>query len=195
MIYNLLPKSNYWNTSAIGQFENAFTIWIAGLPCSGKTTIAQGIQTIFKEQCIQSIHLDGDGLRQGINNNLGFSESDRAENLRRASETAKLLNSNNIITIASFITPLEVNRNAIRQIIGDQNFLFIGLECAADVCASRDVKGHYAKVKAGELNHFTGISAPFEPYSSADLVINSGELELDVCLKAIINEINQKFDA
>jgi adenylylsulfate kinase len=191
----LLPKTNFWIIPAIGQFEQSFTIWIAGKPCSGKTTLAAKLHSLFQEKGLLSIHLDGDDLRSGLNNNLGFSPPDRTENLRRAAEVSKLLNTNKIITIASFITPLEENRTAIKEIIGTNNLLFVGLDCDLAICAQRDVKGHYAKVNTGEIKNFTGISAPFESYKTADLILDSGNLSIDQCIEAIIEAVNNKFDA
>lgn len=191
----LLPKTNFWIIPAIGQFEQSFTIWIAGKPCSGKTTLALKLQELFQEKGLLSVHIDGDNLRKGLNNNLGFSPEHRSENLRRAAEVAKLLNDNKVITIASFITPLEENRNQIKQIIGGQQTLFVGLECNTEICATRDVKGHYAKVSSGEITNFTGVSAPFENYLSADIVLDSGNQTIEQCIEGIIAAINEKFDA
>lgn len=191
----LLPKTNFWIIPAIGQFEQSFTIWIAGKPCSGKTTLALKLQELFQEKGLLSIHIDGDSLRKGLNNNLGFSPESRSENLRRAAEVAKLLNENKVITIASFITPLEENRLHIKEIIGTDNLLFVGLDCNTEICATRDVKGHYAKVSAGEIKNFTGVSAPFESYETADIVLDSGTQSIEHCIEAIIAAINQKFDA
>jgi len=193
--YALLPKTNFWITPAIGQFDQSFTIWIAGKPCSGKTTLAEKLQSLFQEKGLLSVHIDGDSLRKGLNNNLGFSETDRAENLRRAAEVALLLNQNKIITIASFITPLEENREQIKEIIGASNLLLIGLECESDICAQRDVKGHYAKVSTGEIKNFTGVTAPFESFTSANLILNSGTKTIEHCIEAILDAINSKFDA
>jgi adenylylsulfate kinase len=191
----LLPKTNFWITPAIGQFEQSFTIWIAGKPCSGKTTLAAKLHTLFQEKGLLSIHLDGDDLRGGLNNNLGFSPTDRTENLRRAAEVSKLLNTNKIIVIASFITPLEENRTLVKEILGNDNLLFVGLDCEVAICAQRDVKGHYAKVNTGEIKNFTGVTAPFENYQTADLVVDSGNLSIEECIGGIIEAINLKFDA
>jgi len=191
----LLPKTNFWIIPAIGQFEQSFTIWIAGKPCSGKTTLALKLQELFQEKGLLSVHIDGDSLRKGLNNNLGFSPEHRSENLRRAAEVAKLLNDNKVITIASFITPLEENRNQIKQIIGSHQTLFVGLDCNTEICATRDVKGHYAKVNSGEITNFTGVSAPFENYLSADIVLDSGTQTIEQCIEGIIAAINEKFDA
>ena len=146
---------------------NAYTIWFTGLSGSGKTTIAEG----FKNSLDDVVHLDGDILREGLCSDLGFSEHDRKENLRRAIEVARLFNLNNIDVIASFITPYEEIRRLAKNRIGLCKIIYI--KCPLSLCETRDPKGLYNQVKRGEIKDFTGIDSPYDEPINPDFILDT----------------------
>lgn len=173
--------------------QRSKVIWMTGLSGSGKTTIAKYLERKLHEKGFLTQVLDGDNVRTGINNNLGFSNEDRTENIRRIAEVSKLFLNCGIITINSFVSPTNVIRQQARDIIGEEDFLEIFIDTPLEVCESRDVKGLYAKARKGEIKDFTGISAPFEKPDKAVLTIQtknktieeSGEELLQFILKKI----------
>ena len=142
--------------------QHAKVIWIYGLSGSGKTTIAIALEKALHDRGFLTQILDGDNVRKGINNNLGFTEEDRNENLRRIGEVNKLFCNCGVITINCFISPLKANRETVSEIVGKENFVEIFVDTPIEECERRDVKGLYKKARAGELKNFTGIDAPFE---------------------------------
>lgn len=134
-------------------------VWLTGLPCSGKTTIAERVVDKLSQD---TMHLDGDVMRQGICANLGFSDEDRTENLRRTAHMAKFLADNGATVFCSFVSPMLHQREMVRNIIGHDRFLLVYVACSPKQCATRDVKGMWAKAKAGEIKDFTGHSAPYK---------------------------------
>lgn len=142
--------------------QHGKVLWFTGLSGSGKSTIAKGLEEVLHEKGFFSVVLDGDNVRTGINNNLGFSEDDRKENIRRIAEVAKLFCSNGVITICCFVSPTEEIRAQAKKIIGETDFLEIFINTPLEECEKRDVKGLYAKARKGEIKDFTGINAPFE---------------------------------
>lgn len=153
------------------QRANAF--WLCGLSGSGKSTLANALERRLHAEGFTTHLLDGDNLRRGLNRDLGFSEADRAENIRRAAETAKLFVQAGIIVISAFITPTRALRELARNIIGADDFMEIYVEAALPTCARRDPKGLYAKAGRGGVREFTGIDAPFEPPEPGGIVINT----------------------
>ena len=147
--------------------------WFTGLSGSGKSTIAKGLEEKLHAEGFFSVVLDGDNVRTGINNNLGFSDEDRKENIRRIAEVSKLFSSNGVITICSFVSPTEEIRTLARNIIGKKDFLEIFVNTPIEECEKRDVKGLYAKARKGEIKDFTGVNAPFEEPKNADLEIQT----------------------
>lgn len=165
-------KENFLN-------QNAKVIWLTGLSGSGKSTIAKGLESVFFNKGYFVQVLDGDNIRMGISNNLGFSEEDRAENIRRISEVAKLFLDAGIITICSFVSPTEEIREIPKKIVGADDFLEIFVNAPIDVCESRDVKGLYAKARKGEIKDFTGISAPFDIPKNPNFVANTANQTIE----------------
>jgi len=143
--------------------QRAAVIWMVGLSGSGKSTLARSIENVLFEEGYLTKLLDGDNLRTGVNNNLGFSEKERTENIRRAAEVSKLFLDCGIITICSLISPTRVIREMAKNIIGENNYCEVFVNCPLEICEARDVKGLYAKARKGEIPEFTGISSPFEP--------------------------------
>lgn len=161
-------------------------LWFTGLSGSGKSTIAKGLEEKLHAEGFFSVVLDGDNVRTGINNNLGFSDEDRKENIRRIAEVAKLFASNGVITICSFVSPTEEIRNLARNIIGKNDFIEVFVNTPIEECEKRDVKGLYAKARKGEIKDFTGINAPFEEPKNANL-------EIKTTNKTIEESVNETF--
>lgn len=156
-----------------GLNQRGVVVWLSGLPCSGKTTIGLGLEKQLQEKGFIVRMLDGDITRKGICNDLGFSEKDRKENIRRVAEIARLFAETGIITICAFITPTEDLRALSRQIIGDGQLLTVFVDTPLEVCEERDVKGMYKKARKGEISEFTGVSAPFEAPASPDVTLST----------------------
>ena len=155
--------------------QNSKVLWVYGLSGSGKTTIAIALEKALHDRGFLTQILDGDNIRSGINNNLGFSREDRAENLRRIAEVNKLFYNCGVITINCFISPLKENRDTIREIIGEDDFIEIFVDTPLEECERRDVKGLYKKARAGEIKNFTGVDAPFEVPENPDIRVDTKE--------------------
>ena len=169
--------------------QSAKVIWFTGLSGSGKTTLASNLEKeLFFRRFFCQV-LDGDNIRSGINNNLGFSEVDRLENIRRISEVSKLLINTGMITICSFISPTEEIRRMAKDIIGEKDFIEIFLNPPLAVCEERDTKGLYKKARAGEIKDFTGISSPFEAPVSPDLKIDTSKTSIKDSVELIFNVV------
>ena len=158
--------------------QHSKVIWMTGLSGSGKTTIAAYLEKIIHKQGYLTQVLDGDNVRTGINNNLGFSENDRKENIRRIAEVSKLLINCGIITINCFVSPTNEIRNIAKQIIGNDDFIEVYINAPLSVCEQRDVKGLYKKARAGEILDFTGINAPFEAPENPTITIQTDRLTI-----------------
>ena len=166
-------------------------IWFTGLSGSGKSTLATAIETEFYKQKKITQLLDGDEVRYGINNDLGFSGEDRKENIRRVAEVAKLFCECGIITICAFISPTNDIRDMARDIIGEKDFFEIFLNTPLDICEQRDLKGLYKRARAGELKNFTGIDAPFEYDEKADLFIDTSKFTVEECIDMILKKLGE----
>ena len=173
--------------------HRAFVLWFTGLSGSGKSTIANAVEQVLFSKKLQTYSLDGDALRTGLNADLDFSTAARDENLRRVAEVSKLFTDAGLITLAAFISPLKSQRANIKQIVGADYFFEIFIDTPVDVCETRDVKGLYAKARAGIIKDFTGISAPYEAPDAPDLVIKTAELSLEASVEKVINFVMQKL--
>ena len=175
--------------------QRGVMIWFTGLSGSGKSTIAIALERELHNRGILCRILDGDNIRTGINNNLGFSEADRVENIRRIAEVAKLFVDTGIVTIAAFISPSNSIRQMAAHVIGENDFIEIYISTPLEECERRDVKGLYAKARRGEIKNFTGISAPFEaplhPALSLDTSVLSVEEAVKKLLKLILPRIRK----
>jgi adenylylsulfate kinase len=173
--------------------HQAKVIWLVGLSGSGKSTLAGNIEAILHQKGYKTYLLDGDNVRLGLNNDLGFSSKDRTENIRRIAEVARLFNEAGIIVLSAFISPLESDRNQARELIGVENFIEIFIDCPLHVCEKRDVKGLYAKARKGLLPNFTGIDAPFENPKQPDLTVNTETDPPELSLKKLLDFIEPKL--
>jgi adenylyl-sulfate kinase len=162
-----------------------FVLWFTGLSASGKTTLAGLLQTELVKSGFPCFVLDGDRLRDGLCNDLGFSPEDRAENLRRAGEVARLLVDAGLVVIAAFISPYAADRSRVRSRFRTNQFYEVFLQCPIEVCRQRDPKGLYRKAHEGLIPAFTGVSDPYEPPPAPDLVIRTGELTIQQSLQAL----------
>ena len=172
--------------------QKGLVIWLAGLSGSGKTTLALAIEKALFDQGKYAMILDGDNIRSGINNNLGFSTDDRKENIRRIAEVSKLFANAGIITISAFISPTVEIRQMARKIIGDQDYFEVYISTPIEVCEERDVKGLYKKARNGEISDFTGISSPFDDPLNPNIIVNTADRSIEECTNSIIEAIQNR---
>ncbi len=165
--------------------QRSAVVWLTGLSGSGKSTIAQALETKLHEAGFFTKLLDGDNIRVGLNKNLGFSEEDRQENIRRIAEAAKLFLDGGVITLCSFVSPTIQIRELARQIIGPEDFLEVYVNAPLEVCEARDVKGLYKKARAGQIPQFTGIDSPFEAPEAPFLELHTDQEELLQCVERL----------
>lgn len=172
----------------------SFVVWFTGLSGSGKSSLANRLEKLLYEQQIRSFVLDGDSLRKGVNKNLGFSAEDREENLRIAAEVAKILVASGSLVLASFIAPMQRNRDLIKEIIGEQDYIEVFVNTSLEECERRDVKGLYKKARAGEIKNFTGIDAPYENPVNPDIEINTEKESLEEATHRIFKLLQKKLE-
>ena len=169
--------------------QKSRVLWLTGLSGSGKSTIAQGVERALHNKGYFAQVLDGDNIRSGINNNLGFTIEDRQENIRRIAEVAKLYLHSGVITLNSFISPTKEIRDYARQTVGADDFIEIYINAPIEVCEQRDVKGLYKKARKGEIKGFTGIDSPYEAPENPALEIRTDELSLEDSIERICDFI------
>ncbi|MEQ8928198.1 MAG: adenylyl-sulfate kinase [Fulvivirga sp.] len=190
-IHPIFDKSLKSSDKEILLNQKGMVIWMIGLSGSGKSTLATGLENRLHQENVYTMLLDGDNLRTGMNNNLGFSEADRTENIRRAAETAKLFANNGAVTICSFISPTKEIRELSSKIIGDK-YYEVFVSCPLEICEERDVKGLYAKARKGEIKNFTGIDSPFVEPEKPQLVLKTDQLSLKESLDILFNNVIKK---
>ena len=173
--------------------QHSMMIWFTGLSGSGKSTIAIALERELHKRGLLCRILDGDNIRSGINNNLGFTEADRVENIRRIAEVSKLFIDTGIITIAAVISPNNDIREMAANIIGRENFLEVYVSTPLAECERRDVKGLYAKARRGEIQNFTGISAPFEAPAHPALTLDTSVLSLEESVNKLLDLVLSKI--
>lgn len=173
--------------------QHSVMIWFTGLSGSGKSTIAIALERELHSRGIMCRILDGDNIRSGINNNLGFTAEDRMENIRRIAEISKLFVDTGIVTIAAFISPDAAMRKLACDIIGREDFIEVYVNTPLEVCEERDVKGLYAKARKGDIKNFTGISAPFEAPAHPDLCLDTSALSLKECVDRLLDLILKRI--
>lgn len=173
--------------------HRGIVLWFIGLSGSGKSTLANGLQAKLFENNFNAIVLDGDNTRLGINKDLGFSEKDRNENIRRVAEISKLFVETGHIVINAFISPFEINRIQARNIISDTDFLEVYIDSSISACENRDIKGLYKKARAGEINDFTGISSPFERPKNPDILVKTDEQRPNESIDYLFEQLISKL--
>lgn len=193
---NIIPHTYHIGKTERNKLNghNSFVVWFTGLSGSGKSTIANQVESELFKEGIKTFSMDGDNIRKGLNNNLGFSAEDRRENLRRIAEVAKLLVESGLVVITSFISPLKKDRALIREIIGTENFFEVFVNTSLEECERRDVKGLYKKARAGEIKNFTGIDSPYENPENPDMEIKTEVEDIEAAVKKVIFQIHHKLE-
>lgn len=172
--------------------QRGMMLWFTGLSGSGKSTVAIALERELHSRGLLCRILDGDNIRSGINNNLGFSAEDRVENIRRIAEVGRLFVDTGIITIAAFISPNNQLREMAAEIIGKDDFVEVFVSTPLEECEKRDVKGLYAKARRGEIKNFTGISAPFEALEHPDITLDTSKLPVEESVKILLDYVLPK---
>lgn len=165
------------------------TVWLTGLPSSGKTTLGSGLKLMLSDDGLDAIILDGDDVRKSICADLGFTEKDRSENIRRVASIAKLLNSQGLLVICCFVSPMAEMRQMAKDIIGENSFFEVFVDASIQICCERDVKGLYSKASKGMIKDLTGISAPYEKPISPNLHLRTDKLSETDCLNNLHSNV------
>ncbi|MBC8293806.1 MAG: adenylyl-sulfate kinase [Proteobacteria bacterium] len=195
------PKSEniVWHETTVSKTERekisghrGCTVWLTGLSGSGKSTLANLLEKALWERGARAYVLDGDNVRHGLNKDLGFSPEDREENIRRIGEVAALFTEAGIINVTAFISPYKGDRDKVREIMADGDFVEVYVKCDLDECEKRDPKGLYKKARAGEIPEFTGISAPYEEPDKAELIVDTTSQSQEDSLQALLSYLEEK---
>lgn len=173
--------------------HGSFVIWFIGLSGSGKSTLASALEKRLFEQGLHTYILDGDNVRSGLNKDLDFSEASRKENIRRIGEVAKLMVDAGVITMTAFISPFEEERQLVKNLLGEDKYVEVYIDCPIEECEKRDVKGLYQKARNGEISNFTGISSPFEIPQNPDVAVPTHKISVDEGVDMIIEVIKDKL--
>lgn len=186
-----------WHEHAISKTDRAsmnqqkpVLLWFTGLSGSGKSTIAGALEHALFQRGQRTYLLDGDNVRHGLNHDLGFSNEDRVENIRRIGEVAKLMVDAGLIVLAAFVSPFRADRALVRGLLAEGEFIEIHVDTPLAVCESRDPKGLYKKARAGEIKHFTGIDSAYEPPQEPEILLNTGDNTIDECVAQILAYLN-----
>ncbi|MGL4522328.1 MAG: adenylyl-sulfate kinase [Bacilli bacterium] len=172
--------------------HHSFVLWFTGLSGSGKSTVANAVANALHHQGHNTYVLDGDNVRHGLNKDLGFSDSDRTENIRRIGEVAKLMVDAGTIVLTAFISPFQSDRDGVRALLKDGEFIEVFVDCPIEECEKRDVKGLYAKARAGEIKQFTGIDSPYEAPVQPEITVKSDELNIEQCVASIVEYLYER---
>ncbi len=164
-------------------------LWFTGLSGSGKSTLADHMEQELYNRGFKTYLLDGDNIRHGLNSNLDFSEEGRQENIRRIGEVSRLFLDAGIIVLTAFISPYRSDREKVRHLLPESRFVEIFVDCPIEVCEQRDVKGLYAKARAGKISDFTGIHSPYEPPLKPELVVETHRLTIETCVQKILDTV------
>lgn len=194
------PATNIvWHAASVSRERHealnghkGIVVWFTGLSGSGKSTIAHALDKHLHAQGRHTVVLDGDNVRHGLCSDLGFSEADRRENIRRLGEVSKLFVSVGLITITAFISPFRQDRQSVRNLIGNHDFIEVYCRCALEVCEQRDVKGLYRRARAGEIANYTGISSPYEEPEHAEVIVDSDSESLEVEVARVLAAIEAR---
>ncbi len=172
--------------------HHSVILWFTGLSGAGKSTLAHAVEERLYGKGCATFVLDGDNVRHGLCNDLGFSDQDRVENIRRIGEIAKLMTEAGVITLTAFISPFRSDRNKARSLVPHGDFMEIYCQCPLEKCEERDVKGLYKKARAGEIAHFTGVSSPYEIPDNPELIVDTGINSLDECVDQVIEMLTDR---
>jgi len=172
--------------------QRGVTVWLTGLSGSGKSTIATAAEQVLLQRGRLAYVLDGDNIRHGLNKNLGFSPADRTENIRRIGEVARLFTDAGLVVFTSFISPYRSDRDAVRELMAEGDFVEVYVSADVETCEARDVKGLYRKARAGEIPEFTGISAPYEAPERPELVLDTAVQTLEESVAQLVGHLEEK---
>ncbi len=172
--------------------HRSINLWFTGLSGSGKSTLAHAVEERLHLMGCRTYVFDGDNVRHGLCQDLGFSRDDRKENLRRISEMISLFLDSGVISLTAFISPLKEDRDMAKDIIGEENMIEIFCNCPLEVCEQRDVKGLYKKARAGEIKNYTGISAPYEQPDTPDITLDTANTSIRDCVNTIVSELRER---
>ena len=192
------PNTVYHNAIVTRHMRNqlnkhkSVVIWFTGLSGSGKSTLAHSIEEELYTRGCRTYVLDGDNVRHGLSSNLTFSDDDRKENIRRIGEAAKLMMEAGVIAITAFISPFNKDRNLVRQLLPQGDFIEIYCKASLETCESRDVKGLYKRARAGEIKNYTGIDSPYEVPDNPELVVNTDSESLEESVSKVIDFLKSK---
>lgn len=170
----------------------SINLWFTGLSGSGKSTLAHAVEERLHLMGCRTYVFDGDNVRHGLCKDLGFSLEDRSENMRRIAEMISLFLDSGIISLTAFISPLKVDRDKVKAIIGEENLIEVYCNCSLKICEERDVKGLYKKARTGEIKNYTGISSPYEAPENPDIDLDTGTRPLRDCVNDIITELRER---
>jgi len=173
--------------------QEPLLVWFTGLSGSGKSTLALRLEHYLFHQGFNVFLLDGDNVRNGLNQDLSFNPQDRKENIRRVGEVAKLMLDAGLVVVSAFISPYAEERELVKQIVGEARFMEVFVNCPLEVCETRDTKGLYAKARQGLIPHFTGISAPYEMPAQPDLEVKTGKETIEASLSKLIGFVEPKI--
>lgn len=194
-----ITKNIVWHETTISKEERqeknghkSATLWFTGLSGAGKSTLANAVEQKLFERGINSYVLDGDNVRHGLNKGLGFSDEDRKENIRRIGEVAKLFVDAGLVVCTAFISPFREDRDNVRTMMNEGEFIEIYVKCSLNTCESRDPKGLYKKARAGEIPEFTGISSPYEEPLSPELVVETDNKSIEESVEVVLAFLQEK---
>lgn len=171
--------------------QKAVLLWLTGLPSSGKSTIAYTVEHALVNRGHLAYVLDGDNIRFGLNGNLGFSAEDRSENIRRIGEVCKLFVDGGFLTLASFVSPYSADRDAVRELMGEGDFVEIFIDTPVEICEERDPKGLYKKARTGEISNFSGVSDPYEVPEKPEMIIKTADWTAEEAAVLIIEMLEK----
>lgn len=198
---NIETNNVVWHQAAVTRERResqnghkSFILWFTGLSGSGKSTLAHAVEERLHQMGCKTFVFDGDNVRHGLNKDLGFSKEDRKENIRRIGEMCKLFIEAGVIALTAFISPYREDRKKVRQLVKDGDLIEIFCDCSLEVCESRDLKGHYAKARRGEIREFTGISAPYEKPDNPEIIVKTGDVPLEECVDRIIEYLEEEMN-
>ncbi|TYR78746.1 adenylyl-sulfate kinase [Priestia megaterium] len=188
-----------WHESGITKQErrqqnghHSFVLWFTGLSGSGKSTVANAVAKALYEKSIRNYVLDGDNIRFGLNKNLGFSAEDRTENIRRIGEVSKLFVDSGQVVLTAFISPFKEDRAQVRDLLEEDEFIEVYVECPLEECEKRDPKGLYKKARNGEIRDFTGIDSPYEAPDQPELTVNTNDHTVERCVEIIVEYLTSR---
>ncbi len=172
--------------------HKSFVLWFTGLPSSGKSTIAHRVELELYKRGVKTYVFDGDNIRTGLNRDLGFTEKEREENIRRIAEVVKLFIDAGIVVLTAFVSPLRKYREYVRSLLEEGEYIEIYVKCSPEKCAERDPKGHYEKAKRGIIKNFTGVDGCYEEPLSPDLIVDTEKLSINESVQAVINLLKER---